>query len=93
MHGEEISCNSREKFFQERAVPFHIVAHRWKNFSLELHEISSPCTHLVLTSAIAANCFDSSHPLEAVAIPMEDLDNEGGRDGASLGGEEGGGEG
>ena len=44
-----------------------------EEFSLALREIFSPCTHLVLTSAIAANCIDSSHPLEAVTLPMEDL--------------------
>ena len=57
----------RQGKIQERAAPFRVAAHRWKNVSLALSEIFSPCTHLVLNSDIAVNRINSSHPLKAAA--------------------------
>ena len=45
---------------QDRTAPSIVAAHRWKNVSLASREIFSPCNHLVLPSAIAANRLDSS---------------------------------
>ena len=83
----QLSLISRQYKLQERATPFHIATHRCKNVSLALREIFSPCTHLVLTSAFSANRLNSSHPLKAATLPIEDLEDGGGRSGASLGGE------
>ena len=58
---------------QDRAATFRVDTHRRKNVSLASREIFPLFTHLVLTSTIAANRFDLSHPLEAVTILMEDL--------------------
>ena len=37
---------------KRHAAPSHVVACRWRNVSLTLHKIFSPCTHLVLPSLL-----------------------------------------
>ena len=52
-----------------RAAPFRVAVRRLRNVSLASHKIFSPCTYLVLPSAIAENRLVSSHPLEEVTLP------------------------
>ena len=52
-----------------RAAPFRVAVRCLRNVSLASHKIFSPCTYLVLPSAIAENRLVSSHPLEEVTLP------------------------
>ena len=55
---------SLPRYYFRRAAPFHFAAHRWKNVSLVVREIHSPCSSFTIVMAVEGGGGDSEAAAE-----------------------------